>query len=80
MPEDDTLTFGETTPSGDEANEDEHSVPATVASPRFRDRAQRDTDRYDGSVSFLGKASCIRWMEEMFVKLNAVTMELDGSV
>lgn len=78
FPEEDHAASGEMTASGDEANEDEFSVPATVASPRFHDRAQQDGSGYYGLTGFLGKASSICWMEEVLAKLTAASFDSDG--
>ncbi|WEW54832.1 hypothetical protein PRK78_000257 [Emydomyces testavorans] len=66
--------------SGDDANEDEHSVSATVASPRFQDRAQQNTTRSVGSAGYLGKSSVVHWIEELMIKLVASSLVLEETV
>jgi hypothetical protein len=56
--------------SGDEGNEDEYSVSASVGSPRFKYRAQQDTAGCAGFTGYLGEASIVKWMEEASIRVT----------
>ncbi|KAK2743805.1 hypothetical protein FQN57_004742 [Myotisia sp. PD_48] len=79
--EEDDQASGENSQSGYEIDKDENSLPATVmVSTQFQYRIQRDIAEYEGCIGFLGKASTVKWMEELLGKLTEVTGVLDSDV
>ncbi|PGH30796.1 hypothetical protein GX50_06424 [[Emmonsia] crescens] len=64
--EEDTATSIEATGSGDE---DEYAASAGAGSPRFQDRVQPGSAGFVRTTGFLGKASVVRWIEELATKM-----------
>jgi hypothetical protein len=55
--------------SDDEYDVDEFSAAASAGSPKLQDRLQVNALGYAGSTGFLGKASTVRWLEEVNEKV-----------
>ncbi|QSS55096.1 C6 transcription factor [Histoplasma capsulatum var. duboisii H88] len=66
LAEEDIATSIEGTGSGDE---DEYAASASAGSPRFQDRVQPNSAGFVRTTGFLGKASVVRWIEELTTKL-----------
>lgn len=66
LAEEDITTSIEGAGSGDE---DEYAASASAGSPRFQDRVQPNSAGFVRTTGFLGKASVVRWIEELTTKL-----------
>ncbi|OAX83927.1 hypothetical protein ACJ72_01718 [Emergomyces africanus] len=66
LAEEEISTSIEGTASGDE---DEYTASASAGSPRFQDRIQPNSAGFVNTTGFLGKASVVRWIEELATKM-----------
>ncbi|OJD16473.1 hypothetical protein AJ78_03372 [Emergomyces pasteurianus Ep9510] len=66
LAEEEIATSFEGAASGDE---DEYAASAGAGSPRFQDRIQPNSAGFISTTGFLGKASVVRWIEELVTKM-----------